>query len=577
MHTAPEEPVAGLAASDELFRIAFDHAPTGMAIISLVPGEIGRFVRVNSTFCAMLGRDAAELVQRTFLDVTHPDDRERDWGNFQQLVREEIDLQTVDKRYVHKDGHSVHADIASRVAPGPAGGPLCVLMHAVDVTQRRQEQAELQRLALTDPLTGLANRTLLNDRLDQALARLNRDESYAALLLLDVDRFKFVNETGGHNVGDELLVAIAGRIEAVSRADATVARVGGDEFVVLVEGLSSPAEVHRIAVRLLETLRQPYKLAAVPDPVVTTVSIGVSIARQPDRPPSDVHREADLALYRAKDAGRDQYALFDDELRARVVARMESENLLRRAISEDRLVAHYQPVVDLATGAVIGVEALVRVTDALRGLVYPHEFIDVAEETGLIRDVDLRMFELAVGQVAAWTAAGLGMYRLAVNVSARSMDDPDFVDRIRSVLTWFDVPGELVRIELTERSLLGTSPTVHSSLMRLNQLGLHVGLDDFGTGYSAMAYLQRFDLRFMKIDRSFVSRLGQSARDNAVVAAVIALAHAHELVVVAEGIETQEQLDLLRAMGCDAAQGFLIAEPLAAKELEALLREGGHW
>jgi EAL domain-containing protein (putative c-di-GMP-specific phosphodiesterase class I) len=257
---------------------------------------------------------------------------------------------------------------------------------------------------------------------------------------------------------------------------------------------------------------------------------------------------------------------------------MESESLLRRAISDDLLTPVYQPIVDLDSGRVVAVEVLARIDDPERGLIAPVHFIDVAEETGLIVEVDARMFELAVGQFARWTSAGdLGLRRLSANVSARSLEDPLFVDRLRKAMSWYGVEGPAIRIELTERSLLTTSPAVKDSLRRIAELDIQLGLDDFGTGYSAMAYLQRFQLHFLKIDRSFVSRLGQTLRDDAVVAAVIDLAHAHELIVIAEGVETERQLEVLRSMGCDRGQGYLMGRPSRPDALEELLRAQPQW
>jgi EAL domain-containing protein (putative c-di-GMP-specific phosphodiesterase class I) len=306
-----------------------------------------------------------------------------------------------------------------------------------------------------------------------------------------------------------------------------------------------------------------------------TSSMGISVAVDPTRAPGDLYREADLALYRAKDSGRDQYALFDDELRARADRRMAAETLLRRAIADDLLVPVFQPIVDLDDGRMRSAEALVRIQDADR-LVLPAEFIDVAEETGLIVEIDARMFERVVAEASRLLDAGVLLRRLSTNVSARSLEDPVFVERMRKALTWHGVPGSMIRIELTERSLLTTSPTVRASLARINELGLQVGLDDFGTGYSALAYLQKFSLQFLKIDRSFVSRLG-NPRDDAVVGAVIDLAHAHDLVVIGEGVETPEQLAALRAMGCDRAQGYLMGRPMPAAELDDLLRTEPIW
>jgi diguanylate cyclase (GGDEF)-like protein/PAS domain S-box-containing protein len=576
--TGREHFAEALAASEQHFRVAFDNAPIGMSMIGLVGENRGHYLRANDAFCQMLGYAEHEIPLLSLASLTHVDDVERDTELFQRILDGETRSVAFEKRFRHRDGRTVFAWLTSAVAQDAQGEPLYLISHALDVTERRKEQAELERLALTDTLTGLANRTLLNDRLDQALARLHRAPGCAALLMLDVDRFKLVNDSLGHQVGDALLVEVASRIEAVTRADATVARLGGDEFVVLAEGLRNPSEAHAIAVRLLKVLRQPYVLSVGTDSIVATVSIGISVAESADRTPSDLFREADLALYRAKDAGRDQYALFDDALRAKAVARLESEGLLRRAVIEDLLIPLYQPIIDLTDGRIIAMEVLARITDPGRGVVVPEHFIDVAEETGLIVEVDARMFELAVGQFARWSKAdGLSVRRMTVNVSARSLEDPSFVDRLRRALSWYDVAGSSIRIELTERSLLTTNPAVHDSLRRIAELGMAVGLDDFGTGYSALAYLQRFHLHFLKIDRSFVSRLGQSSRDDAVVAAVIDLAHAHELLVIAEGVETTVQLDRLRSMGCDRAQGYLMGRPMAPDLVEELMRSEPRW
>jgi diguanylate cyclase (GGDEF)-like protein/PAS domain S-box-containing protein len=566
-----------LGASEQHFRVAFDNAPIGMSMISLTPGSEGRYLRANAEFCAMLGYSMDELASLTMLELTSVDDVEKDRARFTQLISGEAASVAFDKKFRRKDGDTVFAWVTSAVAYGPAGEPLYLISHALDMTGRRQQQAELERLALTDTLTGLANRTLLTDRLDQALARLQRVEGSCALLMLDIDRFKLVNDTLGHQVGDALLVEVASRIEAVSRADSTVARLGGDEFVVLVEGLADPDGVHHIAARLLETLRRPYIIDDAADSLVVTVSIGISVATTAERSHGDLYREADLALYRAKDSGRDQYALFDSALRLRVEARMDAENLLRRALAEGFVTPFFQPLIDMTSGRIRSVECLARIAMPDGSIVPPADFVEVAEETGLIVELDARMFELGMRQFALWSAQpDLELHSISTNVSARSLEDSTFVDRMSRAMTWYGVTGSAVRVEITERSLLAPSPVVVESLRRIAEIGILVGLDDFGTGYSALAYLQRFDLTFLKIDRSFVSRLG-NRRDDAVVAAVIDLAHALELVVVAEGVETPEQLAALREMGCDRAQGFLMGRPLPPDKLVELIRTLPSW
>ncbi len=574
--SAQEEYAARLTASEEHFRVAFENAPIGMSMIDLAPESAGHYLRANAAFLAMLGRTHDELVGAGLVELTHVADRERDSAMFGQLVSGETTSMAFEKRYLHADGHVVHAWITSSVVHGARGERLYLVTHAVDISDRLREQAELERLALTDTLTGLANRTLLNDRLDQGLARLNRTGSALAMLLLDIDRFKTVNDSLGHQVGDALLVQVAERIEAVSRADTTVARLGGDEFVVLVEGLQKVEAVHAVAERVLRAMRRPFDLGPSAEALVATVSIGVSVATDATRTHGDLYREADLALYRAKDAGRDQYALFDDALRARADQRLTAERMLRRALADSLLVPVFQPIIDLADGAIHAAEALVRIQDG-DTLVLPAEFIDVAEETGLIVEIDARMFERVAAEGARLLDSGVLLRRLTTNVSARSLEDPTFVGRMQRALTWYGVPGSMIRVELTERSLLTVSPTVRESLQRIQDLGIAIGLDDFGTGYSALAYLQTFPLQFLKIDRSFVSRLGTTARDDAVVKAVIDLAHAHDLVVIGEGVETQEQLDALRRMGCDRAQGYLMGRPMRASELDELLRSGVRW
>jgi diguanylate cyclase (GGDEF)-like protein/PAS domain S-box-containing protein len=571
-----QEYAARLRANEEHFRVAFDLAPIGMTMVSLSPAAPGQYLRSNAAFQKMVGRTEAELLGLTIGDLTHPDDRDRDVTQFGELISGQLPSLALEKRYIRPNGQTVDAWITSSVVHGAEGQPLYLITHAVDMSDRLREQAELKRLALTDTLTGLANRTLLSDRLGHALAGLERRPGCLAMLLLDVDRFKTVNDSLGHQVGDALLVEIAKRLVEVTRNDSTVARLGGDEFVVLVEGVDTVEAVEAVAGRLLRELRRPFEMEDGQPPISASVSIGISLANGPGRRPGDLYREADLALYRAKDAGRDHYALFDEELRASADRRLTSETLLRKALAEDALVAYFQPIIDLDDGCVHGAEALARLMDGDR-LVAPAEFIDVAEETGLIVEVDSRMFEHVAAQFTQLARRGTPVRRLTTNVSARTLEDPAFLPRIRAAMARHDVPGSGIRIELTERTLLAATPAVRDALTQIAEMGIHVGLDDFGTGYSALAYLQSFPLQFLKIDRSFVSRLGASARDDAVVAAVIDLSHAHDLVVVGEGVETPEQLEALRRAGCDRAQGYLMGKPMTVEDFSDLLLRDPRW
>ena len=447
--TAEQEHAGRLSSSEEHFRVAFEMAPIGMTMISLAPETAGTYLSSNAAFQRMLGRDADELHGLGIMAVTPLEDRIRDHALFGQLLRGEESSLAFEKRYVHADGHIVTAWITSSVLDGVDGERLYLLTHAVDISERLHEQAELKRLALTDTLTGLANRTLLNDRLEHALARMHRRGDALAMLLLDIDRFKTVNDSLGHQVGDALLVEVARRIESVTRNDSTVARLGGDEFVVLVDGPEPVVSVHAVADRLLAALRQPFQLSPNLPPVSASVSIGISIATTTGRQANDLYREADLALYRAKDSGRDQYALFDDELRAVADRRMASETLLRKALAEDRLVPVFQPIVDLADGRIHAAEALVRIQDGDR-LILPADFIEVAEETGLIVELDARMVEMAAAEVARMGAAGVPLRRVTTNVSAKTLEDGAFVERMRAAIDRYgvcrlDLPGRADR------------------------------------------------------------------------------------------------------------------------------------
>ena len=433
-----------------------------------------------------------------------------------------------------------------------------------DITERRAAEAELERMALSDALTGLANRTLLTDRLHQAQQRLRRDPGHVALLMLDLDRFKLVNDTLGHSVGDALLIEVAQRLQHCARPTDTVSRLGGDEFIVLLDRLSDYAQAEQIAERLLEVLREPMVLANL-EPMEIRGSIGIAVTSDPEHPADSLYREADLALYRAKDQGRDRYSLFDAGLRRKVIAQVKAERQLRRALAENRLHLFYQPIVRLADDRVTGSEALVRLEDPdSPELVLPGAFIEAAEESGLIADLDQWVLGRAIEHLAAiGTADGIGG-TVAINVSPRSMVDSRFADKVAEALSNKQIDPRRLLIEVTERTLMDTSGSAVRSLNLLRDLGVRVGLDDFGTGYSSLGYLRQLPLDFLKIDRSFIGSLDDSSRARATVEALTVLAHAHGLTVTAEGVETELQLAAVREIGCDYAQGYLTGRPKPA-------------
>jgi diguanylate cyclase (GGDEF)-like protein/PAS domain S-box-containing protein len=552
--------VADLESSREKFRLAFDEAPIGMVMFDIAPDGERTGHRINSALFDLLGVDRAEAdVRGAVARAIHPDDRATS-ARFLASLTHADSVRTLESRILRPDGRVVPAWVHAAVAGSRRDGTRRVLLHVTDMTDKHAAAEELRRLALTDPVTGLGNRTYLEQRLEAGLVAAGPDHP-VGLLLLDLDRFKVVNDSLGHVAGDELLVAVARRLASLVPRNCVVCRIGGDEFAVLVDPAPGSAALLVIATTVRERLSEPFVLSDGAS-LVTTASVGVTGCAEPGRSVVDLYREADLALYQAKDAGRDLCAVFDDALRARADERIASERRLRTALAYDGVRLFLQPVVDLETGDVLAAEALARLEHPQAGLVQPADFISVAEDTGLVVEVDSRITELAVAHLARPDVPT--SLRVAVNVSARTLDDLTYVQRLSAALQRHGVAADRLLVELTESSLLDATGRRAREVRRIKDLGVAVGLDDFGTGYSALAYLDRFPLDFLKIDRSFVARLGTSERADSVVSAIVTLAHAHGLVVTAEGVETSEQAQALRGFGCDRGQGWLFGRPAPA-------------
>ena len=431
---------------------------------------------------------------------------------------------------------------------------------------------ELRAQALQDPLTGLPNRTLLLDRLSHALKRLRRRPGGVAVLFCDVDRFKVVNDSLGHQAGDELLIAAARRIEGGLRAGDTATRFGGDEFVVVCEDVRDEAQAAEVAERLAASLAEPFLLRG--EDIYLTASIGVAVTTSTDDDPMSLVRDADAAMYEAKAQGRSRCVVFDNPMRERAVARLEIENDLRRAIERGELRVHYQPNIRIDGLRMIGAEALVRWERPGRGLVPPSDFIPLAEETGLIVPLGRYVLDEACRQVAEWTAEGIidDTFAISVNLSPHQLRAPAVLDHVHDAITRSGINASQLCIEVTESALVDDTGGATETIRRIHSLGVQIAIDDFGTGYSALSYLHLLPVGILKIDRSFVGRLGPDPRDRAVITGLIDLAHALSLTVVAEGVETAEQLADLAAMTCDIAQGFYFARPQAPAAMRGLLR-----
>ncbi|MBI4641552.1 MAG: EAL domain-containing protein [Candidatus Tectomicrobia bacterium] len=442
-----------------------------------------------------------------------------------------------------------------------------------DITERKRAEEQLLHDAFHDGLTGLPNRTLFVDRLGRAIARAKRREDYIfAVLFLDLDRFKVVNDSLGHMIGDQLLIALTRRLEICLRNGDTVARLGGDEFAILLDDVKDLNDATRVADRIQKDLATPFNLSG--QEVFTTSSIGITLSTTGYDRPEDILRDADTAMYRAKALGKARYEIFDTTMHARAVALLQLEANLRRAIERQEFQVYYQPIVSLGTGRITSFETLVRWQHPQRGLVSPGEFIPVAEETGLIVPIGEWVLRTACAQNKAWQEAGLPRLSVAVNLSARQFQDQNLPDLIQQVLAETGMAAHDLKLEITESIAMQNIDLSITVLNELSAMGMQVSIDDFGTGYSSLAYLKRFPVSTLKIDRSFVRDIPGDVDDAAITSAIIAMAHSLKLKVIAEGVETEEQLAFLRSHQSDEMQGYLFSRPVPAEAFTKLLQEG---
>jgi diguanylate cyclase (GGDEF)-like protein/PAS domain S-box-containing protein len=617
------------ATPERLYRLLADNATD---VISLLDAE-GRHLYVSPSVTALTGYDPDELVGAEGWSFMHPDDL-ADLQSGLQRAAAEGRVVTLEYRIRHADGHYVwvetkartvgeeiqcstrdisarreaSAELARRLAQQSAVARLGrMVMERADVavvrheaaravaetrdaepdsdflqavahilasaTERDRYEEQMRHDALHDALTGLPNRTLLLDRLRQALARARRDGSRVAVIFLDLDNLKVLNDSLGHQAGDQLLRAIGPRLRRELRGTDTVARFGGDEFAVVCSDVTDEHHGAAIAERLVRAFEAPFVVDG--EERFGSASVGVVITDpQAPREPEELLSDADAAMYRAKERGRGRAEVFDAGLRARITARLSVERDLRRALDgEGRLWVAYQPYYRLPGRSLAGVEALVRWDHAARGNLAPAEFIPVAEESGLVVPLGAHVLREACAQVARWRReTPYTDLRLTVNVSARQMASPDFVGTVQEVLADTGLEPDSLGLEITEGLLLEETPATALTIELLQTLGVRLLLDDFGTGYSSLRYLQRYALDGLKVDRAFVAGLGEAGDgDGAIVDAIVGMARALGMAVIPEGVETEAQLARLAALGCDHAQGFLLSRPLPADELEALL------
>ena len=438
-----------------------------------------------------------------------------------------------------------------------------------DITERRKVEETIQRMAYYDPVTGLPNRTLFNDRLTLAVAHAHRNKEMLAVLFLDLDRFKVVNDTLGHSVGDKLLRGVAGRLKTTVREGDTVARLGGDEFTLLLPKIKRVENMAKIAGKVLTSIKEPLKLDG--HELHITTSIGIAVYPDDGSDAETLLKNADAAMYHAKEQGRDNYQFYTPSLHARASRQMELEGSIYGALEREEFELNYQPVVDINTGRIVGMESLLRWHHPEQGLVSPDEFIPVAENTGLITQIGEWVLHTACAQNKAWQDAGLPPIHVSVNLSSRQFQQIDLIEIIDRALRETGLDARFLELEITEGSAMQNVESTIYKLKGMDALGVKIAIDDFGVGYSSLSYLKRFPIHTLKIDRSFVSDITTDPDDRAIVTAIIALAKTMNLKVVAEGVETEEQLDFLRRLHCNEMQGYLFSKPVPAGELREML------
>ncbi len=683
-----------LVAAEEQFRLAMDQSTIGMCLVQ----PSGQFIRVNPALCGIFARTAADLVERTWQELTHPDDLELDLSLVEQVLSGELAGYRLLKRYLRPDGEIVWGDLSVALVRESSGEPSYFISQIVDVTdrqaaefqlaereellrvvldnspdptvrfdadlrieyinqvtvessgiplevwigktfvemgfdpdltarwvehgnrvfatgeresfeftidsvrgerfseatfapelapdgtvahvvgtihdltRRRRAEEELLRLATHDALTGLPNRALLGDELERAMQSAARLGGVTAVLMVDLDRFKNINDSLGHGAGDELLRTAAARMLAVVRGGDLVARTGGDEFVVVMREVADTDEALALATRIVETFRSPFTIDH--QDVYTTASVGLSVALVP-RPSDDLVRDADTAMYVAKADGRDRVVVYNHQLRAAVSSRLAIESDLRQAIDREEIDVWYQPEVDLITGDVTAVEALLRWKNATGSMRNAESFIEIAEETGLIVPLGDWVLHRACRDAAGWARRrGQSAVVVRVNVSARQLAEPGLVDAIADALAKSGLEPRLLCVEITETALLSSSIQAHANIEGARALGVSVALDDFGTGYASLAYLREYPIDMLKIDRSFITRVTSVEFDRKLVAGILALAAQLGLDVTAEGVEHEGQARCLRELGCRGVQGFLFSEAVPADQVPAMLAAG---
>jgi diguanylate cyclase (GGDEF)-like protein/PAS domain S-box-containing protein len=547
--------------AERRYRSLFDNALEGIFRTS----PDGRYLDANPALARIYGFDSETQLISSMSDIgaqLYVDPGRR--AAFVDIIRREGLVTGFESQVRRRDGRLIWISENARVVRNEDGAVVCYEGTVEDVTALRQYKERIERQARTDELTGLANRAQLRERLEATVRQADTDSRFA-LVFVDLDRFKFVNDSLGHHAGDELLCVMARRLTECAPPGATVARVGGDEFVLLVPEADEDA-VRSLTRQILRATSEPWHFNGTE--LRVHGSVGVALYPEHGRDPEMLLKNADAAMYLAKEQGRSTLRFFSAELRQQLTERLAAEQRLREAIRCEQLLLHYQPRVQISTGRMIGTEALVRWQAPGEPLVYPASFIAIAEETGLIVDIGRYVLRAACTQARRWHDAGHRDLVVSINASPRELQQERYADQVLATLHEFRLPPDALEIEITESMVVQDAPRLIRMLNRLQEAGVQIAIDDFGTGYSNLRYLQRFPAQRLKIDRSFITDILRSQEDIAIVRAIITLGHNLGMKVVAEGAELPEQIELLRELGCDELQGFTMGRPVPAAELE---------
>jgi diguanylate cyclase (GGDEF)-like protein/PAS domain S-box-containing protein len=557
-----------LQKSEEQFRNAFDYAAIGMALAS----PTGYWLQVNRAMLDIVGYSEDELLTTHFQEIAYTKDLPVLAVQLGQLVAQVVPTCQLEIRFRHKHGDLRQILLSVSLVRDTYMTPLHFIFQAQDITNRKRVEEQLLHDAFHDALTGLPNRALFMDRLSHTLSRAQRQSSANfAVLFLDFDRFKVVNDSLGHAIGDKLLLQISERLRTGMRASDSVARLGGDEFVMLIEELADLREATQIAERLQQELARPFQIDG--HEVFSTVSIGIAPGSPRYTRADELLRDADTAMYQAKRLGRARYEIFEDSMHERAMQLLQIETDLRRAVERSEFRLFYQPIVSLATGRLVGLEALVRWEHPEHGMVAPMDFIPIAEETGLIVPLGQWVLKQACRQLLVWQERGqVGAdCWVSVNLSARQITQPDMVKQVEKTLQETGIVPSCLKLEITESAVMENSERVIEVMHRLDALGVLLSMDDFGTGYSSLSYLHSFPFTSLKIDRSFITRMNGNEESFEIIKTIIALAQNLKMEVIAEGIETPEQVTHLQALNCQCGQGYYFSRPLDIHALDNLL------